>query len=48
MNVENLVDAVSNRETTTLFPVEDLLYTLDTGKTNFSLKPLYAEAMTQY
>lgn len=42
------MDAVSNRVTTPLFPVEDLLHILDIGKTYFSLQPLYAEDMLQY
>lgn len=45
---ENLEDAVSNRITTNLFPVENLLRTLNVGKANFSIQPLYAEDMIRY
>lgn len=45
---ENLVDAVSSRVTTTLFPVNDLLNTLNNGKANLILQPLYTEGMILY
>ncbi len=48
VTVEYMVDAVSSRVTTTMFPLEDLLHALDIGKANFSQQPLYTEDITQY
>ncbi len=46
--IRNMVDAVNGRVTTSLFPVEDLLHTLETGQSTYKLTLVYAADMIQY
>ncbi len=46
--IRNLVDAANGRVTTSLFPVEDLLHTLETGQSTYKLTPLYSQDMIQH
>lgn len=46
--IRNLVDAVNGRVTTSLFPVEDLLHTLEIGQSTYKLTPLYSQDMIQH
>ena len=43
-----MVDAANGRTTTSLFPVEDLLHTIDIGISNYTLQPLYTGDVIQY
>ncbi len=46
--IRNMVDAVNGRVTTSLFPVEDLLHTIEIGQSTYKLTPVYAADMIQY
>ncbi len=46
--IRNMVDAVTSRVSSSLFPIEDLKHTLELGHANFSLTPLYPLDMSQY
>ena len=43
-----LVNAANGRVTVEMFPVEDLLYTIDIGRSSFQLQPLFKEESIQY
>ena len=46
--IRNMVDAAYGRVTTSLFPVKDLLQTLDVGVSTYNLKPLFSSESVQY
>ena len=46
--IANMVDAANCRITTSLFPVEDLIHTINTGISNYTLQPLYTGDVIQY
>ncbi len=45
--IQNMVDAVTSRVSSSLFPIEDLKHTLELGHTDFSLTPLFSLDMLQ-
>ena len=46
--IRDLVETAAGQVTTSLFPVGDLLCTLDLRKSKFKLKPLFTEDTIQY
>ena len=46
--IRNMVDAVDNKVTTSLFPVHDLVEIINIAHLNFSFQPLYSPEMAQY